>query len=66
MMFLICDVINGRPLFFLSSFKTSRGVNLKIYSSNAHGRSIGHVQLETTPSKVAELQIGKFRFKIKH
>jgi hypothetical protein len=34
-------------------------VNLKIFSSNAHGRSVGHVQLETTPSKVAELQIGQ-------
>ena len=42
-----------------SEFKTSKGVSLSIYSSNSHGRSISQVHLETVPSKVAELQVGK-------
>ena len=42
-----------------SEFKTSKGVTLSIYSSNSHGRSISQVHLETAPSKVAELQVGK-------
>ena len=48
-------------LFYInfSEFKTSKGVTLSIYSSNSHGRSISQVHLETAPSKVAELQVGK-------
>ena len=46
-------------LFFRRGLKANRGVNLNIYSSNSHGRSLDMIHLETTPSKVAELQIGK-------
>ena len=50
-------------LFFVfrglgSNYGLGRGLNLNIYSSNSRGRSAGQVTLETTPSKVAELQIG--------
>ena len=42
--------------------KHSRGLNLNLYASNSRGRSPEQVTLETTPSKVAELQIGKYGF----
>ena len=42
-----------------SNYGLGRGLNLNIYSSNSRGRSAGQLTLETTPSKVAELQIGK-------
>ena len=38
---------------------SSNGLNLKIYSSNSFGNSLKFVILETTPSKVAELQSGE-------
>lgn len=38
---------------------TDRGMNLVIYSSNSFGKSDGVVRLETSPSKVAELQSGE-------
>ena len=41
-----------------ADYGLGRGLNLNIYSSNSRGRSAGQVTLETTPSKVAELQIG--------
>ena len=42
-----------------SEVKANNGLNVKIYSSNNFGKSQGHVLLETTPSKVAELQSGE-------
>ncbi len=36
-------------------------MNLLIWSSNSQGRSDETVSLETSPSKVAELQIGEYR-----
>ena len=47
-----------------SEFTTSKGVSLSIYSSNSHGRSISQVHLETAPSKVAELQVGKTQIQV--
>jgi hypothetical protein len=39
--------------------KISKGVKINIYSSNSFGRSKETVMLETSLSKVAELQSGK-------
>ncbi|TRY71980.1 hypothetical protein TCAL_09961, partial [Tigriopus californicus] len=46
-----------QPSFKVKGLRPNRGVNLSIYASNSHGRSLGLIHLETTPSKVAELQI---------
>lgn len=46
-----------QPSFKVKGLRPNRGVNLSIYASNSHGRSLGVIHLETTPSKVAELQI---------
>ena len=46
---------------FFRNLKPNNGVSLSVYSSNLHGRSHDKVMLETTPSKVAELQIGNTR-----
>ena len=44
--------------FISRDLKTKSGMNLNIYSSNSFGRSKNSVRLETSPSKVAELQSG--------
>ena len=44
---------------YFSEVKANNGLNVKIYSSNNFGKSHGNVLLETTPSKVAELQSGE-------
>ena len=52
-------LLTSSPPFFRGlGSNYGRGLNLNIYSSNSRGRSAGQVTLETTPSKVAELQIG--------
>ena len=51
------------PTIYLPNYrrmaKTSKGVTIRIYSSNSFGRSRKTVMLETSLSKVAELQSGK-------
>ncbi|CAB4067553.1 unnamed protein product [Lepeophtheirus salmonis] len=54
---LLQNMTHTEPNFNIRGFESSRSVNLKLYSSNSYGRSLTTVQLETTPSKVAELQI---------
>lgn len=53
---------NNKEFALLPSrnLKPNHGINLNIYSSNSHGRSEEEVTLETSPSKVAELQSGKY------
>ena len=45
--------------------KISKGVKINIYSSNSFGRSEETVMLETSLSKVAELQSGKLEIAIR-
>ena len=49
-------------LFFRKTAKINKGVKIRIYSSNSFGRSEETVMLETSLSKVAELQSGKYSF----
>ena len=49
-------------IIFRKADKISKGVKIKIYSSNSFGRSEETVMLETSLSKVAELQSGKCAF----
>ena len=54
------DSINNT--FCRKMAKASKGVKISIYSSNSFGRSKETVVLETSLSKVAELQSGKFKY----
>ena len=51
-------------IIFRKAAKISKGVKIRIYSSNSFGRSEETVMLETSLSKVAELQSGKCAFMI--
>ena len=50
---------------FRKMAKISKGVKINIYSSNSFGRSEETVMLETSLSKVAELQSGKLEIAIR-